>query len=652
MSSINTIDTPQEQERKEEGAIGAEAVLTLNISDSELRALLDYKLRTAEAFWNGKGIELDKKRERAEEYWTGSYQDNLDFFGHEFPYVDNRIFMSLETIIPIALSRPPEPDVSPAKDEDASRQLADDVKKVLLAKYQEQKLRGKFRMALRHLLLYRLGVLKYRWNKDIGDYGDVEVDWVRPQKIIVDKGAICGKEPEFVAEYMEDTVEALVDKFPNKQSEIYRKFHIIRGTKKQLSERVGYYEMWFSYLDNEGKPQQGVCWKCDELILDKQKNPNWDYTGEEVLIEREEETGFEDEGFGFPETETVYHNHFTNPKMPYIFLSYLNLGRRFIDDLALAEVAIPLQKVVDKRGQQIVENADAANSGWVFNKEFISKPEAQKLTGAFDEKVVGDGDVRSGAMRLPPPTLPAYVIEDKFDARNEIDNLLGTHSTTRGEKGKKETLGGRILLKEADTGRIGDLVNSAIEPAAEDLYNGLVQLMKVFYVKQHFIKHVGGDGERTFLEFDRDKIEDGIEIIIKSGTTMPTDKSRQRAEALELSKAGLIDPMTLFEALEHPNPKEEAKRMVLYNTDPMAYLKEILGVEGGTGDVMRVIERINSGEWTEPPAEVTEEYLAEYTRFVQSEDFNNLEPEIQVLHTKHLAMANEKAKEAMGEGVE
>jgi len=648
--AINTFDIPSDQERKEEGAIGAAAVLTINMPDSELRALLDYKLRTSEAFWNGKGIELDKNRERSEKYWTGTYQDDLDFFSYQFPYVDNRIFMSLETIIPIALSRPPEPDISPAKDTDASRQLADDVKKVLLAKYQKQKLRGKFRMSLRHLLLYRLGALKYRWNKDIGDYGDIEVDWVRPQKLVIDKGAIYGKEPEFIGEYMEGTIEALVDKYPDKKADIWKKFHIIKGTQRQLSQMVGYYEMWFKYTDKQGKPQQGVCWKCDEIILDKMKNPNWDYTGEEEFTISDEA----DEVLGGPggEIENIYHNHFSNPKMPYVFLNYLNLGRRFIDDIALAEVAFPLQKVVDKRGQQIVENADGANSGWVFNKEFISKPEAQKLTGAYNEKVVGDGDVRSGAARLPPPALPAYVIEDKFDARNEIDNLLGTHSTTRGERGKKETLGGRILLKEADTGRIGDLVNSAIEPAAEALYNGIVQLMKVFYVKEHFIKHIGADGERTFLEFDRDKIEDGIEIIVKSGTTMPTDKSRQRAEALELSKAGLIDPMTLFEALDHPNPKEEARRMVLYNTDPAAYLKEILGVEDGGGDVMRVIERINSGEYSEPPAEVTEEYLAEYTKFVQSPDFDNLEPEIQVLHTRHLAAANEKAKAAMGEEVE
>ena len=629
--AINTIDVPDEKERKEEGAIGAEAVVDLNVSDAELRALLNYKLRTSEAYWEEKPRDLTKARERATKYWTGRYQEDMDFFGHEFPYVDNRIFMSLETIIPIALTRPPEPSVSPAKDNDASKQLADDIKNILLAKYEEMGLRGKFRMALRHLLLFRQGILKYRWNEDLGDNGDFEVHWVRPQKIVIDKNAVAGEMPGFIAEFMEDTIEGIVRKFPNKKAEIWKKFHIVRGTQKQLSQRVGYYEMWFDCVDKDGEPQQGVCWKCDEIILDKMKNPNWDYEGDE---------------------DGTYHNHLPNPKIPYVFLNHLNLGRSFIDDIALAEVAFPLQKVIDKRGQQIVQNADAANSGWVFNKEFISKPEAQKLTGAFNEKVVGDGDVRGGAMRLPPPTLPAYVIEDKFDARNEIDNLLGTHSTTRGERGKKETLGGRMLLKEADTGRIGDIVNSAIEPAAENLYNGLVQLMKVFYVKEHFVKYLGDDGEQTFLSFDRDKIEDGVEIRVKSGTTMPADKTRERVEALELAKSGLIDPLTLFEKLDHVNPKEEAKRMVLYNIDPMVYLKEILGVEGGQDDVMRVIEQINSGEWVEPPEEVSEEYLANYSAFVNSPDFQNLEPEIQVMHTKHLEMAAGKARMALGEGRE
>jgi len=152
---------------------------------------------------------LTEARERATKYWSGRYQEDLDFFSYEFPYVDNRVFMSLETIIPIALKRPPEPAISPAKDTDASRQLADDVKQILLVKYDELNLRAKFRMSLRHLLLFRQGVLKYRWDKDKGENGDIDVNWVRPQKIIVDKNAVHGEMPSFLAEYMEDTIEGL-----------------------------------------------------------------------------------------------------------------------------------------------------------------------------------------------------------------------------------------------------------------------------------------------------------------------------------------------------------------------------------------------------------------------------------------------------------
>lgn len=624
--AINLIQSVSEEERKAEGVVEAEAILSLDLSDSDLVSFLDFQMKESEAYWREKPRDLEEARKRNEKYWLGTYQEDLDFHGWEFPYNDNRIFMSVETIIPNALAKPPEPAVSPAADTDASRQLAEDVKKILLAKYQELKLRGKFRMAVRHLILYRLGCLKYRWDKDIGKWGDVAVEWVRPQKLIIDKNAVVGENPGFVAEYMEDTIEDLGEKFPDKKAALWSKYGIVKGTKKQLSKKIGYYEVWFTYGGGEA-----VCWKCEELILGKMKNPHWDYQG----------------------IEGIFNNHFENPRKPYIFLSYLNLGKSFIDDIALVEVAIPLQKTLDKRGEQIVENADAANSGLVFDKNFISKTEAAKLSGAFDEKVVGDGDVRSGVARLAPPLLPNYVMEDKYDARNEIDNLLGTHSTLRGERGKQETLGGRMLLREGDVSRIGDLVQSAIEPAAEELYNGLVQLFKVFYVRERFVKHAGKEGDVSFLQFNRDKIEDGVGITVRTGTTLPTDKMAQRAEALDLAKANLIDPMTLFEKLDHSNPREEARRLILYTIDPKAYMTEVLGEKEGKDfaqEAIRNIQLISEGEYVDPPQDVSEEYLTAYTNFVGSAAFKELGPEIQGMHIQHLEEAKRIAQRAMHEG--
>tara|TARA_Y100000310_G_scaffold303388_1_gene341688 strand:- start:45 stop:1982 length:1938 start_codon:yes stop_codon:yes gene_type:complete len=641
--AINTLDiTADEQERKDEGQVGLDVDLDISLSDSELAAFLKYKMDESEKYWNEKPRSLDEARKRAESFWLGKYQDNIDYYTWEYPYSDPRLFMSVETIIPIAISKPPEPLIAPAKDTDASRQLAEDLGNVLLAKSAELKLRGKFRMSLRHLILYRLGCLKYRWDKDIGENGDIVVEWVRPQKLLIDKYAVAGKNPGFVAEYMEGTVGELSHKFPKKKQELWSKYQVVRGTEKQLSRRVGYYECWFTYRDKKtGQQQEGVAWKLDKIILDKQKNPNWDYTGSEGEL-------LEDGSVG----PQVYHNHLNSPVKPYVFLNFLNLGRGFVDDVALIETAIPLQKTLDKRGQQIVENADAANSGWVFDKNFIAKKEASKLTGAFDEKVVGEGDVRAGAARLPPPALPQYVMDDKYDARAEIDNILGTHSTTRGERGKSETLGGRMLLKQADIGRIGDLVESAIEPAAQDLYNGMVQMMKVYYTEEHFIKHVGEDGSTTFLTFKNDKIEDGVEVVVKSGGTLPTDKDSQRVEALELAKAQLSDPLTLFEKLDHTNPKDEARRLILYQADPKLYMTEILDEKEGMDfnqEATRNIQLINEGEYVDPPEDVSEEYLMAYTNYVQSEDFKNLEPEVQALHTQHLEKAMMMAKTAMKE---
>ena len=93
---------------------------------------------------------------------------------------------------------------------------------------------------------------------------------------------------------------------------------------------------------------------------------------------------------------------------------------------------------------------------------------------------------------------------------------------------------------------------------------GLVQLMKMYYTETQTIKILGEDGTVEFLRLNRDDIEKQIEIHVKSGEQLPMDKVSLRTEAVQLWQLGALDPVTLFQRLEFPNPEKAAERLVAW----------------------------------------------------------------------------------------
>ena len=153
------------------------------------------------------------------------------------------------------------------------------------------------------------------------------------------------------------------------------------------------------------------------------------------------------------------------------------------------------------------------------------------------------------------------------------------------------------------------------------------------------------------------------------------DKVSQRAEALELAQMGQIDPITLFEKLDWPDPRESAKRFFLWKTKPMALFPELaeeLGEEGKeekhnyttiikfellppqvqqqllsehlnitapiqdpASVAQGEIERINAGENVPPYQQADEAHLAVHDAYIKGPQFEAMNPIIQGLHQAH-----------------
>ena len=609
-SSENESLRHEEIEEKPQFETLSHGVLELDIPEKDLLMVLDTKQRESEDFFNNK-LNLDKRRKKNNDYWRGKQIDYGMFHKWQVPYVDNVIYRDVETIIPIAVSKVPDIIASPASEDPEKIKRAKALQSVLDFKVKQRHVRQVLRKATRHSLLDFIFIIKARWDKLKQTF---VFEAIQPNKVILDHTAtrtdfgMSSEAFDYIGEWIEEPLKVVISKFPNKKQEILDRTAggIKQENARQMANKIRYQEIWFTWHDEDGTPIEGLLWRYKDLILDKMLNPYWDYEGKEKPVAVDPITGI-------PVTELVRFNHFPVPMKPYIIMNYQYTGVSGpIDDTTPVEQALPLQDVVNKRGRQITELADKANPKKIISADFISKEDAVDITDDPGETIVGEGSVRDGFTHVPGIPPNPVLFQDLVSNRLEIDNMIGAHATTRGERVPEESGIARQITREGDFGRIDDMVLSLIEPATDEMANWMVHFMKVFGTEEHFTQVLGEAGKTEFVEFDRDSIDDGINITVKASTV---DKTERRATATQLASAGSIDPLSLFEDLDAKNPIERAKRMIAFNSDPSGatYMQLILGDQQGAETLQNNLAQQKEGapEGGAPPVPAPVEQVTE-----------------------------------------
>jgi len=624
-----------------EGEIASYELLDLQLNDEEVARVVGNRVQQSEDFWNSK-LDLKSVREENERYWMNNTINKSELYDFQIPYQDPKIFVAIESLIPMALSQPPQPIVVQADNTDASKELSSDLADVLLTKYEDLYIKTKLMMVARHLLIgYRIGVMKYGWDNTIGEMdkdgqtlGDITVETLRPHSVVISSGVKNHDKIPLIGEYMTDSLEDLGVKFPNKKDEILKEYGISAGVTPKMSKEVGYIQTHFSYYDKSKKHSEGIIYKLGRVVMGGTKTPLYNYN----------ETSMDDKG------EPMRTNFFAKPQKPYVFFNFLNLGKYIYDSTSLTEQAANMQDIVNKTGRQITENADSTNGGLVFNAQMINQESVAKLVGDPRERVMVNGPVNQAVARIPNTQLEEYVLMHRQDSRGIIDNVFSTHGAIRGEATKSNTLGQDVLSQRGDIARITTLSN-ALEDGMDRGYKWMVQLMKVFYTDPQTIKFTSEEGSTRFLNFWSQSIEDGVKIRVKTGSALPDDPTAKKQEALQL--APLLDPLALAEGLGVPKPKQWAKRNMLFKLAPDRYFEEFLDgdISGASGQqdpqATQDIQQISAGQPVDPPPEPTKEYLTTYQAFIESPQFKQLPPEIQQAHLEHIKAALAIAKGAL-----
>lgn len=460
-------------------------------------------------------------------------------------------------------------------------------------------------MGLRNLYFGRLVILKAFWNPLLGNGGDFDFRAIDPRKVRFGKYARKEQDSEFSIEEIDDNLCAVVQRFPKKKEELMKKYGF-SGPKGEAqmyikNPDVKYKEAWI---------QDYVIFKLDNIILDKIKNPYWDWDG--VLITEEEETQLSKlEGQPRrdfmqqiknqqdvrkvqmqPPAETVatgeieptdgatagtemvspnlrpyYFNYFDSPRKPYIFATVFNNENTPIGRTDMITLSAELQRGIDKRKMDIDENCELANGILKVDASVMPKADAQRIRFETKGIIWGKG-VAQGVIREVGQNLPQMVFDDMIDSRSEIDNIMAASSAFRGEREGQETKAGRLALIQQSYLRLNELVQ-VVDFLSHEIFSWGMQLAKTRYTEYHYAKWMGREGAREVIELIQDDFETGSEVTIIAGKTLPVDDEFKFEQAQNDVAAGYISPVDYLDIAQYDNSKELSKNAVAYKINPL-----------------------------------------------------------------------------------
>lgn len=599
--------------------------------------IIEYDILSVNSRFN----ELEQKAEQNKKYWKGEQIDKDKLKVGDAEVFINRVLVATETMASIITSTTPLPWVIVTPKNKRGRILENKLERELRDIWEYGvNMQQKMERVLRRFFISKVGFVKVFWN-DVTDAFDAKLVDLKDVRFDLDVPTL--DESRFFVEYVTDTVENLISRFPDKKEYLNR---VAENTTGGIRGKIRYIEYWGKSIDDKGKVQLIVCYKHNSEILAVENNPYWN-RGD---------------------------NHFKMQKYPYIPMNSLSLGYSVVDDTSTFENAIPVQDLINTRKRQINKNAWLANGILVTHANAMSKPTFDKINGDTS-KIYLDGDIENVDAALRKVTgraLEGGVYEDMYDSKREIDNIFGTHETTRGEGGNDQTARGMMMLRDADYGR-QDLTGRSYEQVAEDFYNWAIQMM---YVKLKKKKAILSPKEEN-NSMDAYKQESGImpeskedyiskddfkgltvKVIVKKGSTRPKDPEAQREMAVMLKQTGTLNPLTFFELVGVENPRKEARREFLWTTNPVMLFPETQGemlIEpAALGHIKDINNNIAGAEdqlFESMDLETYGKHLNTHNIYIQNgeidedlEVFADLDSSKQSIHRRHIEVEKERLK--------
>ena len=477
-------------------------------------------------------------------YYKGIQTDVQKIYGRFSKAVENRIFMAVETTIPIATSRLPDIVVKPGDDDEQSTLDAQDLQDVLNYHMERVGIQALSERFIRDMIVKRFGVFKLFWDKENDDVG---IDRRDPRRIRIPKFGTSVPELAFVIDELELSYDSLVTYFGTEKANKVRDAAPKESVTKVRKKTFNILEVWTNKY---------VCYKSGEEILDKKLNPYYDFENKEK-------------------------NFFTSPKKPYVIKSLFETEDSLIGDTDYIQQVKSIQDNMNIRKRQLEDIiAKVANPPLLIDSEVMSEEEAANITNEPGFIFYGKDAATGTKVRFENPgQVPNGIFDDLQISRQTFDNIWGVHSTTRGEREGRETLGGRQLLREGDMGRI-DAVARQLERALDEIAEFWTQMIKMFYTEEKSFSILGDDGVRFVKNFNNAKVRK-VKPMVKPGSTLKEDEYAIQQKAILLWQNKAIGLKTLYKMLKLPNMQEATDDFVETQSGALLQKGQPGGAAGG-----------------------------------------------------------------------
>lgn len=599
-------DPSVDQVTEQTGLVDDRPLLSITTEDRELIANFNRWINDSRAYWNDKkSYNLEDARKNNERYYLGKQIDTSKLYDYQVPYIDNQIYVGAQAVMAYVSGQSPSCEIVPEDDTVQSKVMAQDLETAVNIHTERHQLAKKIKAAVKNMYTKRVGVIKLKWDDNIKDIVPIAVD---PERLILDKDCKQDEEPTFIAEICTDSVAALIKKFPGKEAAIMKGLGRARKTPKLMGQIVAYNEVWFTDETAEYGEQECVAWYFGDVVLDKIKNPNYLYDKEGIAI----------------------RNFIDAPTKPYVFFNYINDGSSLIDQTTPIEQAIPLQDILNKRGRQIIENADTANSILVLKSGSISTEDAGNITRDPNQVLMLDTPAEqplaSAYGEIAPHLLPSYVIQDYQNIKNSIHNVLGTPSQFRGDDSKRDvgTLGEAKMIQSQAGGRQDEIVRE-IEYGIDRYYRLLVQMFKVYLDEAKSFATRDNDGKFVHVEMSRESMPNIAEISVSRGSLLRTDRERQENVSMTLAKMGLIDPYNLFKDLSLEDADKRYEALVKFKVDPTTLVSDVKS-EVNDREAYIDFAVIMNGQEAEPRKDIEPSYILAMRKLMMTDQFLYADP--------------------------
>lgn len=268
--------------------------------------------------------------------------------------------------------------------------------------------------------------------------------------------------------------------------------------------------------------------------LPTRRHPNGRYvvwSGRERLYERE----------GFP----YEHKH-----IPLTMLGVIPRPGTLWYDSSVKYLREPQMELNQYHAQRIQVRKNFANPKWGIPDEIELQEDPDDSPNQILRFTAGSG--------FKPEIIQAAPMADNGEGEwigQEMMNVVGLHEVSQAQvPGRVEAAKAIEMLKEDDTSRLAELIDTTKDAIAEGFWQSL-QLMRQFMPDDKLLPIYSPEGLPEIRRFKRESIDPAQRILVTMGTGLGRSRAAREDRVFKLIEMGLLqDPLRIAQLLEVPIP--------------------------------------------------------------------------------------------------